>query len=420
MDKSTRKAIAAGSIGNAMEFYDWGIYGYLAPIISEEFFPAGNHVAALLSTFAVFAVGFFMRPIGSLFFGPLGDKVGRKKVLSLSIILMAIGTFLIGILPTYGQIGIFAPVLLVFARLIQGFSAGAEWGSSTSFLVEYAPKNERGYYGSFQQFSTIGGMILSSLVANILVATMSSETLNAWGWRLPFIIGIVLGFVGLYMRSKTEETPKFQEAVSEGDNSKQPFKEMLLKHPKGILVAIGFTISWTVSYYILLTYMPTYIKEVQGMSYSAGLISNLIVLIFLLVFIPVSGKLSDRIGRKPLLLFSCGGLVVLSYPMFLIIGQSFFFMLLPQLILAIFLICFAGPGPAALAEVFPTRVRNSTLSIGYNIGTALFGGTAPFIATALIGWTGNKISPTFYVIVCGMITFFVILGMKDKFKEHLE
>lgn len=420
MDKSTRKAIAAGSIGNAMEFYDWGIYGYLAPIISEEFFPAGNHVAALLSTFAVFAVGFFMRPIGSLFFGPLGDKVGRKKVLSLSIILMAIGTFLIGILPTYGQIGIFAPVLLVFARLIQGFSAGAEWGSSTSFLVEYAPKNERGYYGSFQQFSTIGGMILSSLVANILVATMSSETLNAWGWRLPFIIGIVLGFVGLYMRSKTEETPKFQEAVSEGDNSKQPFKEMLLKHPKGILVSIGFTISWTVSYYILLTYMPTYIKEVQGMSYSAGLISNLIVLIFLLVFIPVSGKLSDRIGRKPLLLFSCGGLVVLSYPMFLIIGQSFFFMLLPQLILAIFLICFAGPGPAALAEVFPTRVRNSTLSIGYNIGTALFGGTAPFIATALIGWTGNKISPTFYVIVCGMITFFVILGMKDKFKEHLE
>ncbi|GGE45071.1 MFS transporter [Pullulanibacillus camelliae] len=419
MEKSTRKAIAAGSIGNAMEFYDWGIYGYFAAVISEKFFPPGNDFVALLSTFAVFAVGFFMRPIGSLFFGPLGDRFGRQKVLSLSVILMGIGTLLIGILPTYHQIGVLAPILLVVARLIQGFSAGAEWGSSTSFLVEYAPQNRRGFYGSFQQFSTIGGMLLSSLIATLFVTILSDKALNAWGWRIPFIIGIIIGIIGLYMRSQVKETPKFRETLSEGKDSKSPLLE-ILKHPKGIFVAIGFTISWTVCYYVLLTYMPTYIKEVMDLSYADGLVSNLIVLIFLMIFIPITGLLSDRFGRRPLLLISCGGLAVFSYPLFLLIGSSFLSILLPQLLLAIFIVCFAGPGPAALAEVFPTRVRNSSLSIGYNIGVALFGGTAPFIATALVQWTDNKISPTFYVIICGIITFFVILGMKEKANAEID
>lgn len=420
MDRDTRKAIAAGSIGNAMEFYDWGIYGYMAAIISEQFFPSGNHIVALLSTFAVFAVGFVVRPLGSLFFGPLGDRVGRKSVLSLSVILMAFGTFMIGILPTYEQVGVLAPILLIVARIIQGFSSGAEWGSSTSFLVEYAPKGKRGFYGSFQQFSTIFGMILSSIVSIIFVSTLSPEALSSWGWRIPFILGLLIGLIGLYMRLRVKETPMFQEAVSEDDKSESPLKESVVKNPIGILTAIGFTMSWTVSYYILLTYMPTYIKEIMNLSFTAGLVSNLIVMIFLMIMIPFAGILSDKIGRKPLLLISCAGLAILSYPLFHLIKSNFLAMLFPQLLLAIFLICFAGPGPAALAELFPTRIRNSSLSIGYNFGVALFGGTAPFIATALIGMTGNQVAPTFYVIGCSIVTFFVILSMKEKYKQELE
>ncbi|GEO26510.1 MFS transporter [Alicyclobacillus acidoterrestris] len=419
--KTVRKAILAGSIGNVMEWYDWSIYGFFASTISKHFFPAGNSVAALLSTFLVFALGFIMRPLGSLVFGPYGDKVGRRKALAMSVILMAIGTFMIGVIPTYEQIGNAAPILLVVARLIQGFSAGAEWGGSTSFLVEYAPRWKRGFYGSWQQFSTGAGLFFGSVVSTVIIASLSPTALDAWGWRVAFLIGIILGIVGLYLRMKMEDTPKFREVANTEHVAQRPLKEMVTKYPLQVLQAIGFTISWTVSYYITFTYLPTYIKTVVNMSFGAAMASNLIILAFFIILIPIVGALSDRVGRKKLLMLSCAGFAILAYPMFLLINRgSFVMILIPQFVLALFEAFFAAPGPAALAEIFPTRVRNSSLSIGYNIGVALFGGTAPMIATYLISSTHSKLSPTYYVIGCAVVTFFVLMGLKDRYREELD
>ncbi|UOF89002.1 metabolite/H+ symporter [Fodinisporobacter ferrooxydans] len=415
-----RKAVIAGSIGNVMEWYDWSIYGFYAAIISKQFFPSKDPLASLLLTFAVFAVGFIMRPLGSLFFGPYGDRVGRRKALAASVIMMAIGTVLIGIVPSYEQIGVAAPILLVVARLIQGFSAGGEWGGSTSFLVEYAPKTKRGLYGSWQQVSTGAGLFAGSLVSTIFSFSMSHETLNSWGWRIPFLLGIVLGFVGLYLRMKVDDTPMFKEAEGSHEIVKTPLKEMFAKHPKQILKSIGFTMHWTVSYYIFLAYLPTYINKVLHLSFSFALAANLIVLTFFMLIVPFMGHLSDRFGRKPLLICSCLGFILFSYPVFFLIGKGgFLFVLLPQFIFAIFEAMYSGTGPAALAELFPTRVRNSALSVGYNLGVALFGGTAPFIATYLISVTHNNFSPTYYVIGCAIVTFLVLLTLKETNKDDL-
>jgi MHS family proline/betaine transporter-like MFS transporter len=416
-----RKAVVAGTIGNVMEWYDWSIYGLYAAIISKHFFPSQDPLASLLLTFAVFAVGFLMRPLGALFFGPYGDRVGRRKALSAAVIMMAVGTVMIGLVPTYEQIGIAAPILLVLARLIQGFSAGGEWGGSASFLVEYAPKGKRGLYGSWQQVSTGGGLLLGALVSTIFAFVLPSDILNSWGWRIPFLLGIVLGFVGLYLRLKIDDTPKFREAKEAQEIVKTPMKEIFTKHPKQFLQAVGFSIHWTITYYIFLTYMPTYINKVLNLSFSHALAANLIVLVFFMALIPFMGYFSDKFGRKPMLIGSCIGFIIFSYPVFLLIGNGgFLFVLLPQFILAIFLAMYSGPGPAALAELFPTRVRNSALSVGYNLGVALFGGTAPFIATYLISSTHNNLSPTFYVIAGSIITLLTLFTLKETHKNELD
>ncbi|MDR7316612.1 metabolite/H+ symporter [Brevibacillus nitrificans] len=419
--KEIRKAVIAGAIGNVLEMYDWAIYGLYASIISNQFFPATDPTASLLLTFAVFAVGFIMRPLGSLYFGPLGDRVGRKKALSVSVIMMAIGTVLIGILPDYNQIGIAAPLLLVLARLIQGFSAGGEWGGSTTFLVEYAPKTKRGLYGSFQQVSTAGGVLLAALVSLAFSLAMTPETLESWGWRLPFIIGVVPGILGLYLRLKVDETPKFKEIEKVQEKVKMPLKEIVTKYPIPLLKSIGFTIHWTVSYYIFINYMPAYMNKVLNLPYSTALAVNVTVLVFFIMMIPIMGALSDRYGRKPLLIGSCLGFIVLSYPMFLLIGkEGILFVLLPQLVLAIFESMYSGTGPTALAELFPTKVRNTALSVGYNLAVAIFGGTAPFIATYMISVTESKISPTYYLIACSIVTLLVLLKLKETKSDNID
>lgn len=415
-----RKAVIAGAVGNTMEWFDFGVYAYFATIIATLFFPSEDPVASLLASFAVFAVAFFMRPLGALIFGHFGDRIGRRNTLAAAIILMAVATFLIGILPTYEQIGVLAPILLVLARLLQGLSAGGEWGGSASFMVEFAPEGRRGFFGSWQQFSVVGGLLLGSATGALLTSTLSEAALNSWGWRVPFLIGLLLGLVGLYIRLQVDETPEFRAVIQNREVAAAPIRETLRGHNRAGLVAIGFTLVWTVAYYLLLTYMPTYVSQTLEISASLALISNTIGLVFLMALIPVMGALSDRIGRKPMLIGAAVGLAVLTYPMFLLISQgSFVLIVLAQIVFAVLIAMYSGPGPAALVEMFPTNVRYSALGVSYNLSVAVFGGTAPFIATFLINRTGSDLSPTFYMILAAVITLAVLIRIQETYRSRL-
>jgi MHS family proline/betaine transporter-like MFS transporter len=269
--------------------------------------------------------------------------------------------------------------------------------------------------------STAGGSLLGSIVAAILTNVVTPETLSAWAWRIPFIIGIVICVFGYYLRAKLDETPEFESASKKEQVSKTPLLDLIKKHPKDLFVTFGFTVHWTASFYLLLTYMPSYISNVMKLPYNLALLSNVIVLFFFITIVPFVGALSDKIGRKPLLITSTLGFILLSYPLFSLMSHSGFVMIvLCQMVLAVFLSAFSGPGPAAIAELTSTRIRSSALSIGYNTAVAAFGGTAPFIATYLVSVTDNKLSPTFYVIGCALITFLVLIRLKETFKEPLK
>jgi MFS transporter, MHS family, proline/betaine transporter len=419
-EQAAKKAVTAGAIGNFVEWYDYSVYGFFAPIIASQFFPSEDRVASLLATFAVFAVAFFMRPVGAFVFGHYGDTVGRRNTLAAAIILMGLATLMIGVLPTYGQIGVLAPILLVVARLLQGFSAGGEWSGSAAFMVEYAPQNRRGLYGSWQQFSIVAGLLLGSAMGGLLGAVLSEDALNAWGWRIPFILGMVVALVGLYLRLRVEDTPAFRIVEEKNEVTDAPVKESFTAHGGESLTAIGFTVAWTVAYYILLTYMPTFVSETLGLPLSQALLSNAIGLVALGALIPFTAALSDRIGRKPLLIGFSALIALLTYPLFLLAStQVLFLIVLAQVIFGVIISLFSGPGPAALVEMFPTNVRYSALGVSYNIAVAAFGGTAPFIATYLISRTGSNLAPGIYLIVAAVITLIVVSRMKETYREPL-
>jgi MHS family proline/betaine transporter-like MFS transporter len=419
--KSSIKAVSAGAIGNVMEWYDYGVYGILAPIISSIFFPNNDPMAGLLYTFVIFGVGFVMRPLGAVIFGYIGDKLGRKNALSITIIIMAISTFCMGLIPSYAKIGILAPILLTLCRLLQGISTGGEWGGAASFIVEYAPEKRRGFYGSFQQFSVIGGLSLGSLTGVILSYGLAQDALTIWGWRIPFLLGISLGIVGWYMRVKLEDTPAFQKLENSNQVIKNPLKMAVQKNIKGIMQAGGIGLGWSVSFYILLTFMPSYVNKILKLPLQQSFLSNYLSYILLLILIPVMGNLSDKIGRKPLLITSCLGFIIFSYPLFLLAsGGSFIKLVLAQVVLGILLSMFSGTAVAFIAEIFPTNVRVTTLSIGYNIATAIFGGMAPFIATYLVALTKNNLSPSFYVIGASIITLFTIFTLPETYDKPLK
>jgi MFS transporter, MHS family, proline/betaine transporter len=417
---TARKAVTAGAIGNFVEWYDYSVYGFFATVIASQFFPSEDRVASLLATFAVFAVAFFMRPVGAFVFGHYGDTIGRRNTLAAAIILMGIATLMIGVLPSYGQIGVLAPILLVVARLLQGFSAGGEWSGSAAFMVEYAPENKRGLYGSWQQVSIVAGLLVGSAMGGLLGTVLSEDALNAWGWRIPFILGMVVALVGLYLRLRVEDTPAFRIIEEKEEITEAPVKESFTAHWRESLTAIGFTLAWTVAYYILLTYMPTYVSETLGIPLTQALLSNAIGLVVLMALIPFTAALSDRIGRKPLLIAFSALIALLTYPLFLLAStQVLAFIVLAQVLFGVIISLFSGPGPAALVEMFPTNVRYSALGVSYNIAVAAFGGTAPFIATYLISRTGSNFSPGFYLIAAAVVTLIVVSTMKETYREPL-
>jgi MHS family proline/betaine transporter-like MFS transporter len=420
MVSENRKAVIAGTIGNVLEWYDFGVYGYFATTISTLFFPGEDKTISLFKAFAVFGVGFVMRPVGSVLFGIYGDRFGRRLALSAVIFLMAFSTVAIGLLPTYAQAGVLAPTLLVICRLLQGLSAGGEWGGSTSYIVEYAQEGRRGLIGSWQQVSVGAGFLLGSLSAALLSSILSPEAFISWGWRIPFLLGIVVGIVGAYLRWQLSDTPKFTEIERQGEVARAPLIEALTTYRREALTIFGLTLHNTVAYYTAIIYMTSYIASVAKLPASAALWIGTSCLLVFVILIPIWGALSDRIGRKPLLLLSCGGYIVLAYPLFMLASSgSAMLALLAQMLMIVFLSFFSGACPAVYSEILPTRVRYTALSIGYNIAVAIFGGFAPFIATWLIGVSGNNLAPSYYLIAAAAITSLVVLSIRETAFEPL-
>lgn len=417
----TRRAVSAAAIGNLLEWYDWSVYAVLAPQIGAVFFPSNNPLKEMLSAFLFYGVGFLMRPVGAIVIGHFGDKYGRKNALIFTVLSMAFGTVLIGVLPSYAQMGAVGPILLVAARLIQGFSAGGEWGGSTAFLVEFAPPNQRGFIASFQQVTTVGGLLVGTFFGFVLALILTQEQMLAWGWRIPFLAGILLAFAGAYLRAKVDETPKYAEIEKQHEVAKTPFLDMLKTYPKETFTAFAFTLLWTVGFYIVLTYMPTFMQTQLKLPQSQSLLAASLGQALLAILIPFSGALSDRIGRRPLLIAACAVFVIGIIPMFkfVVAVHEFWAVLLNQLFWAIPLSFYSGAGPAAIAELFPTKVRYVTLSTGYSVSVAIFGGFAGYIATQLIQWTGDPISPSYYVIAAAIASLITMISIKETYDKPL-
>ena len=409
-----RKAVTGAAIGNTVEWFDFAIYGFLATYIADKFFPPGDETAALLNTFAVFAAAFFMRPLGGFFFGPLADRIGRQRVLALVILLMSASTLAIGLVPSYDTIGVFAPLLLLFLRCLQGFSAGGEYGSGACFLAEYARDDNRGFIVSFLVWSVVVGFLLGSLTVTGLETVLSSAAMDDYGWRIPFLIAGALGVVGLYIRLKLSDTPEFESLRAEGEVSDSPLKEAVTTSWRPILQIAGLVVVHNVGFYVVFTYLPTYFTETLEFSKPNAFVSITVASLVALVLIPPLGALSDRIGRRPLLITGAIGFAVFAYPLFLLLNSgSLTAAISAHAALAAIEAIFVSASLAAGAELFATQVRSSGYSIGYNVSVALFGGTAPYVATWLVDRTGNQIAPAYYVIVAAVVTLATIMTMRE-------
>ncbi len=401
--QTLRKVIIAAGIGNFVEWFDFAVYGFLATTIAQQFFPSGDASAALLKTFAVFAVAFAFRPLGGIFFGMLGDRIGRKRTLAMTILLMAGATTLIGLLPTYAAIGVAAPILLSLIRCAQGFSAGGEYAGACAYLMEHAPSDKRAWYGSFVPVSTFSAFA-AAVVAYALEATLSAEAMGSWGWRLPFLIAAPLGLVGLYLRWKLDETPAFQAVKQEHAVAHSPLKETLRNHGAAICCLGAFVSLTALSFYMFTTYFATYLQVAGGLSRAMALLVSLIALIFSAAICPLAGLYSDRVGRRVTVMTACVLLMVVVYPSFLMASSgSFAASIVGVMLLAVGAVLCGVVTAALLSETFPTRTRYTASAITYNMAYTIFGGTAPLMATWLISTTGSNLSPAFYLIAVALL-----------------
>ena len=415
-----RRAVRGAAIGNTVEWFDFAIYGFLATYIADKFFPSGDETAALLNTFAIFAAAFFMRPLGGFFFGPLGDRIGRQKVLALVILLMSGSTFAIGLVPSYDTIGVFAPLLLLFLRCLQGFSAGGEYGSGACFLAEYASDKHRGFVVSFLVWSVVVGFLLGSLTVTGLETVLSEGAMDSYGWRIPFLIAGVLGAVGLYIRLRLGDTPEFEALRDEGEVASSPLKEAVTTSWRPILQIAGLVVIHNVGFYIVFTFLPSYFTKTLGFTKTDAFVSITVASLVALILIPPLGALSDRIGRKPLLIAGSLAFAVFAYPLFVMLNTgSLAAAIAAHAGLAAIESVFVCASLAAGAELFATRVRSSGYSIGYNVSVALFGGTAPYVATWLVARTGNDLAPAYYVIVAALVTLITVLTMRETARQPL-
>ncbi|NEY35800.1 MFS transporter [Streptomyces sp. PRKS01-65] len=430
-ERAVKRAVKAASLGNAMEWFDFGIYSYLAATIGRVFFPSGNDTAQLLSSFATFAVAFLVRPLGGMVFGPMGDKIGRKKVLALTMILMAIGTAAIGLVPSYSAIGFWSPALLILFRLLQGFSTGGEYGGASTFIAEYASDRRRGFFGSFLELGTLAGYTGAALLVTVLTAWLGTGTMDAWGWRVPFLVAAPLGMIGIYLRLRLDDTPaylKLEEAHAPGPAAAQAppatargdLARIFREHWRTLVLCIALVGAYNITDYMLLSYMPTYLSDELHYSETHGLLMLVATMVVLMLVINQVGRLSDRVGRKPVLMAGMLGFLVLSAPAFLLVQEGS----LPaiscgMLMLGLSLVCLLGTMSAALPAMFPTPVRYGSLSVGYNLAASLFGGTTPLVITALIGATGSDMMPAYYAMAAALVGVVAVACMRETARKPL-
>lgn len=412
--KSLRKSVVAGSIGVFVHWFDWAVYAYLAGTIAVVFFPNTEGATGLLSAFAVFAISFFVRPIGAIIFGRLGDRLGRKQTLSLVILAMAVSTLVLGLLPGYDAIGIVAPILLVLTRVVQGLAAGGEFGSAAAFLGEFSPPKRRGFGVSWLEFGSLLGFLAASFSVFLLNIAFDAQEVIDWAWRIPFLVTVPLGFIGLYIRRKIEDTPEFQQLQELETVSSAPVKEVFQRNRREFIQTVGMEIFMNVTFYVVLVYLLTYQEVYLGIDPSRAALLSTMASALGLIVVPLAGIASDRVGRKPVLMTAAVALTLLAVPLFMLMssgGESAAF--LSTLGLALILSLILGTHAATVVELFPTRTRQTGLSIAYAVAAALFAGTAPYVLTWLLEATGFALVPGVFLAVVGVVGIVTVASIPE-------
>jgi MFS transporter, MHS family, proline/betaine transporter len=400
-----KRAVAASAIGNATEWFDYGIYAYGVTYISAALFP-GDTEQATLFALATFAVSFLVRPLGGLFWGPIGDRLGRRSVLALTILMMSGATLLVGLIPSYDSIGFWAPALLVVLRMVQGFSTGGEYGGAATFMAEYAPDKRRGFYGSFLEFGTLAGFSLGALLMLLFSVWLGDDQMHAWGWRLPFLVAAPLGIVGIYLRSRMADTPCFRELEEKAMKEEQAttaFRDLVVGYWKPLLLLGGLVVALNVVNYTLLSYMPTYLQNTIGLSTDGSLVVPIIGQLAMMCFLPFAGRLSDQVGRKPMWWASLIGLFVLVVPMYLLMSTGFVGAVIGFAVLGLLYVPQLATISATFPAMFPTHVRFAGFAIAYNVSTSLFGGTAPAVNDKLVSVFDQPLMPAFYMMAACLV-----------------
>ena len=411
---SRRRAIFAGSVGNAVEWFDWTIYASFAIFFSGQFFPAGNETAALLATFGIFAVGFFMRPVGGWVLGIFADRHGRKAALALTVMMISGGSLIIGVAPTFTAVGLLAPLVLVFARLIQGLSLGGQYASATTFLTEMAPNSRRGFYASFVFFSAAAGILFASAVGWALTSNLSDAEMREWGWRVPFLIGALGGPVGWWIRRSVQEPPSRQ-----GQVVKQPLRLLLSQHRTAVMRILGFSVLSTFAFYLFVPYVPTYAMRQVGATADVAFAANTAGMVVFMLVQPLFGLISDRIGRRPLLICFALGYLLFFYPVITTMRPTFWSILSVELFGLVLYAMYSAIAPAIMAEQFPRNVRAVGIGTPYNLMVALLGGTTPYLLTWLQS-IGKE--PVFFIVVLGgaAISLLTFVRMPETVGKPLE
>lgn len=411
--KEIHKAVIVCGLGSALEWYDFSLFGVLAPIIASVFFPSGNQWTGLLLVFVTFASGFLMRPIGAIYFGRMGDQLGRKKALAITIILMAFSTSLIGFIPSYASVGFLSPLLVVLMRLIQGFSASGEYPNAIALMTELSPDGKRGYYGSLSVFGVVGGIFLSSFVVFLLTQGLNKEIIRQWAWRIPFLISAPLGLLGFYLRFKMNESPVFLALKQANQLAVSPIQETMQRQFKQTATVFSLFAFSTVGFYTVFIYINAYFTHLEIMSLKVLSLVNVLNMAVLLCLIPLFGYLSDKLNRKYFIVGGIVGLLIFSYPIFSLLMQaSLWGLILGQFSFAVLLSIVVGPMAAFSAELLPSQLRTSGISLGLNLSASLLGGTAPLMAAFLVRELHTPMAPCYYLIGCGGLALMLIGRMR--------